>query len=82
MVTDGAEDGIDGDGPCTAEVRRAEDRHIGNDTGIFDQIADANEVAMNDRLCLYCRPFCIGRSNHLGFGWNGKNAPRDQCSKD
>ena len=31
-----------------AEIGRAEDRHVGDDAGMLDQIADAHEIAGDD----------------------------------
>ena len=52
MIADRIENSIHGYGAGIAEVRRTEDRHIGNDAGIFDQIADAHDVAVNNRFGL------------------------------
>ena len=35
-----------------AEIGRAEDRHVGDDAGIVDQIADAHEIAGDGRFGL------------------------------
>ncbi len=52
VVAHRIENGVHGYGAGLAEVRRAEDRHIGDDAGILDQIADAHDVAVNDRFGL------------------------------
>ena len=52
MIADRIENGIHGYGAGIAEVWRTEDRHIGNDAGIFDQIADAHDVSVNNRFGL------------------------------
>ena len=52
VIADSIENGIYRYGAGIAEVRRAKDRHSGNDAGIFDQIADAHDVAMDNRFGL------------------------------
>ena len=38
-----------------AEVGRAEDRHVGDRAGVVDQVADAHDLARDDRLGLQRR---------------------------
>ena len=52
MIADRIENSIYGYGAGIAEIRRAEDRHVGDDAAIFDQIADAHDVAVNNRFGL------------------------------
>ena len=52
MAADRLEHGIGGYRAGIAEIGRAEDRHIGNDAGILDEIADAHDVAADDRFGL------------------------------
>src|SRR6185312_9499899 len=61
----------------TVWVGRAKDRHGGDDAGVFDQIADAHDVAADSRFGL--QPWRIWS---LRDGRRREGAERNKCSKD
>ena len=67
-----------GYGAGIAEVGRAEDRHVGDDAGIFDQIADAHDVAVDNRFGLQS---WLDLAN-LRDGGRYEGAERDKCGKE
>jgi hypothetical protein len=77
MIADRIENSIYGYGAGIAEVWRTEDWHIGNDAGIFDQIADAHDISVNNRFGL--QPWLVWS---LRDGGRYEDARRDKCGKE
>ena len=65
MLADRLENGIGRDRACVAKVWRAEYRHGGNNSRVFDQIADAYDIAVDRRFRLQTRPLRIGQRGNL-----------------
>ena len=63
-----------------AEIGRAEDRHLGDDAGMLDQIADAHDVAGDGGFGFEPRPFLIGRGGGGGAEREQGGGGDDECA--
>jgi hypothetical protein len=72
MAADSLKHSIGRDCPRISEVWRAKYWYRGNNACVFDEIADARDIALDDCFRFQSRALRAGLSGSLRAGWNTK----------
>ena len=87
MRPNGLDDTVGRDRARGAEIGRAEDGDVGDRSGVFDEVADAHEIALHGGVGAQCRPIRLlgggsaAECEQERQGWDGKAEHQDGLSQ-